>query len=117
LVKYGPYYKIGKTTLGYERPKSIARRMNQIEPRLPFDTIPLAQFQCFLQDMDALERLLHAKFSEKRQQGEWFELSNDDLLWMLYQEEFQFWPLGWETTAVPGIGHDQMPDYGLCGLA
>jgi hypothetical protein len=32
---------------------------------------------------EAHERQLHEHFDEKRKRGEWFELSNDDLAWIV----------------------------------
>jgi Meiotically Up-regulated Gene 113 (MUG113) protein len=92
LLQMGPYYKIGKTIDKAKRPFEIVRRINGIEPNLPYSAEFVMTFDCFLADMDAVERLLHARFADSRMRGEWFMLSHEDRLWLLEQEEIPFWP-------------------------
>jgi hypothetical protein len=115
IIKAGPYYKIGKSSIGWQRPKTVIDRMNGVEPKLPFQADLLAQYQCFFQDMDRIERLLHDRFSDKRHKGEWFELSDADLLWTLEQDEMPFWWVGWNIDILPTIGLKELPEriYGL----
>lgn len=92
LLKMGPYYKIGKTVDLEKRPFEIVGRYNRIEPRLPYDVEFALSFDCFAEDMDAVERRIHEKFSDSRMRGEWFMLSSEDCMWFLEQNEIPFWP-------------------------
>lgn len=70
LLSGGGYYKIGKS-------KNVVTRTSQIMEKLPFK----AEVVCTIQsdDMNATESDLHKRFADKRANGEWFELDNDDV--------------------------------------
>jgi len=70
LLRGGPYYKIGVSN-------DVNRRMEEITPRLPFET----ELVCTIatEDMYELEADLHDHFADKRTNGEWFELSGKDV--------------------------------------
>jgi len=70
LLKAGPYCKIGVSA-------DVSKRIEQLATLPPFDidllhTIPT-------DDMYALESTLHERFADKRKNGEWFELDQDDV--------------------------------------
>ena len=65
-----PYYKIGKTI-------DINARLNQIQPALPFKTKLICTILSNNINKDKL--FLHEKFKDKRTNGEWFDLSNEDI--------------------------------------
>lgn len=69
----GGYYKIGLTN-------DIDRRLAQISPALPF-TVELVH-TIKTDDMVRIEHFLHEKFADKRANGEWFSLSDDDIEWL-----------------------------------
>lgn len=64
------YYKIGRTT----NPKD---RMKTFSVKLPFEV----EYVCVIQtdNMYGLEQILHNRFADKRVNGEWFNLSPDDV--------------------------------------
>lgn len=64
------HYKIGRT-------KSIPDRMNFFRVRLPFRFETVHTFPCV--DMFEAERQLHLIFRDKRQFGEWFNLTDEDV--------------------------------------
>jgi hypothetical protein len=66
--QYG--YKIGKTV-------NIQSRINLFSVKLPFP-IKLINYAWF-DNYSAAEREFHELFSEKRLEGEWFDLSEDDI--------------------------------------
>jgi len=63
-------YKIGKT----KHPKD---RLRTFHVKLPFEV----EYACLIptQNMNDLEHQLHIKYKDKRINGEWFNLSDDDL--------------------------------------
>ena len=67
------YYKIGYS----QRPP---RRRLQISPKLPFDL----RVVCVVESLRAqsLESQLHVRFEDKRLRGEWFNLDDDDLVYI-----------------------------------
>lgn len=65
-----PYYKIGKTI-------DINARLNQIQPALPFKTKLICTIPS--NNINKDELFLHEKFKDKRTNGEWFDLSNEDI--------------------------------------
>lgn len=66
-----PWFKIGITT-------SLKSRIHQIEVSSPF---PIVLIACYdITDTIADERKWHEKFSTKRTRGEWFALSENDVL-------------------------------------
>ena len=70
LLKGGSYHKIGLS-------KDADRRMEEITPKLPFET----ELVCTIatEDMHGLESHLHEQFADKRANGEWFELDRADV--------------------------------------
>jgi hypothetical protein len=70
ILKGGPYYKIGCTT-------SLDRRIKQISPALPFE-VDLAH-AIETEDMYQTEAYLHDRYASKRQNGEWFLLTDKDV--------------------------------------
>jgi len=74
FLRANSYVKIGRTN-------NIDRRMAQIQPRLPFKTQVFHVVET--NDPVKYEHFFHDKFKDKRANGEWFELSDDDLEWIL----------------------------------
>lgn len=74
VLRSGNYYKIGKS-------KHANKRIAAIQTASPFKVVRLARIETL--DMDALERYLHRKFADKRVNGEWFELDDDDFARLL----------------------------------
>ena len=74
-------FKIGKT-------KHIDRRMNVYNVKLPFENKLI--FLIKTADHHQTELAFHRHFSDKRLEGEWFNLTRDDLAWIkkgFYTEE------------------------------
>lgn len=70
LIKSGETYKIGKA-------KRIDDRMSSISPVLPH---PIELIHSIERDeYDALELELHERFADKRLNGEWFALTEQDI--------------------------------------
>lgn len=70
LLKGGGHYKIGKT-------KDFAKRLDQIELQLPWPVEVIHKIET--DDPDGIETYWHKRFSGKRKNGEWFELSDEDV--------------------------------------
>ena len=73
LVRFGKtdYYKIGHTN-------DIDRRINvEIAPKMPEE--PEIIHTIKTKDRFKLESELHKRYADKRKNGEWFELSQDDI--------------------------------------
>jgi len=70
MYKHDRYYKIGRT-------KNPTKRNQQIKLQLPFQ----AEFvhQIYTDDEVWLEQFWHQRFAFKRRNGEWFELSDEDV--------------------------------------
>ena len=66
-------FKIGKT-------KHIDRRMNVFNVKLPFENKLI--FLIKTADHHQTEIAFHQHFSDKRLEGEWFNLTRDDLAWI-----------------------------------
>lgn len=64
------YYKIGRSA-------TPEKRMKKFEVTIPFEVEPVLLIQT--DDMFTLETELHARFSSKRTDGEWFILDKSDL--------------------------------------
>jgi hypothetical protein len=73
VLEGGGYYKIGQAV-------SIDSRIAQFAPKLPFRTHLVHSFK--VADMDQWEQQLHSQFADKRTNGEWFNLDEDDLEWL-----------------------------------
>jgi hypothetical protein len=70
LIKMGDYYKIGRT-------KDWSNRKQAYGLHLP---LPYEEIVIFpTNDMHAHERQLHQAFQDKRMNGEWFRLTEDDV--------------------------------------
>jgi len=67
----GGFFKIGKST-------DFKRRKSSLNLHLPvgYEVIHTINTQ----DIDRLERELHARFASKRMQGEWFDLTEEDVV-------------------------------------
>jgi hypothetical protein len=70
LLKAGPYYKIGKA-------KDLGQRVNQIRLQLPYPVEILHSIET--DDSSGIENYWHKRFSDKRANGEWFLLTDDDV--------------------------------------
>lgn len=57
--------------------KNYSERTKQISTKLPFEVETVKVFKT--KDMYSLEKKLHDFYKEKRLNGEWFELNNEDL--------------------------------------
>lgn len=63
-------YKIGKS-------KSAVDRIESLSVKLPFAVEPVCVIAS--DDMNGLEKQLHERFQDKRVNGEWFALTNEDV--------------------------------------
>lgn len=70
LLKGDQYYKIGVTL-------DMDNRLGQISPQLPFPIKII--FSAKVLDRYGIEKFLHSYFDEKRTNGEWFRLDNEDV--------------------------------------
>jgi len=70
LLHGGGYFKIGKTI-------DLSVRNRQIGLQLPFEVTLVHAIST--NDIDELERYWHTRFRTKRLNGEWFNLSNEDV--------------------------------------
>lgn len=68
----GSIYKIGMTT---RQPEA---RLMEFTPKLPFKTNVVCIYQC--PDVAAEEKYLHGEFADKRVLGEWFRLTDKDIV-------------------------------------
>lgn len=70
LLRSGKHYKIGRTN-------AAGRRLRELAIQLPAkpDTVLVIETD----DPEGIEQYWHQRFSEKRQGGEWFALSSDDV--------------------------------------
>jgi hypothetical protein len=70
LLRSGPHYKIGKT-------KDFDSRLGQIKLQLPFDVEVVHKIET--DDPTGIESYWHRRFMSKRDNGEWFSLSVEDV--------------------------------------
>lgn len=70
LMKSGRYYKIGRTN-------AVGRRERELAIQLP--EAPKAVHSIKTDDPVGIEEYWHKRFSSRRKNGEWFELSADDV--------------------------------------
>lgn len=70
LLKAGPYYKIGKTL-------DFASRVRDIKLQLPFDVEVVHKIET--DDPSGIEAYWHRRFAKRRENGEWFRLSEVDV--------------------------------------
>lgn len=73
VLEGGGYHKIGRTT-------NLDGRMKQIVSKLPFEVTLLYKI-FYPEQLPGVERGLHEKFADKRVNGEWFKLDEEDLEW------------------------------------
>lgn len=77
VLKSKSGYKIGRT-------RNIEARMGSFNVQLPFPFKLIHSFP--VDDMVAVERELHTMFADCRLNGEWFNLSPDQVEWLLAQK-------------------------------
>jgi len=70
LAKFGKYYKIGRTS-------AVGRREYELAIQLPEKLTLLHQIKT--DDPAGIESYWHTRFSDKRQNGEWFALTREDI--------------------------------------
>jgi Meiotically Up-regulated Gene 113 (MUG113) protein len=70
LIQMGKFFKIGRTN-------DFLRRGREIAIQLPEKAIMVHFFQT--DDPSGIESYWHRRFSEKRREGEWFELNSKDV--------------------------------------
>ena len=70
LLRSGTHYKIGKT-------RDLESRIDQIRLQLPWPVEVVHKIET--DDPDGIETYWHKRFSEKRENGEWFDLTSDDV--------------------------------------
>jgi hypothetical protein len=70
LMKSGRFYKIGKTN-------HVGRRERELSIQLPEHTKTVHEIKT--DDPDGIEAYWHKRFEAKRKNGEWFELSKEDV--------------------------------------
>ncbi len=70
MLRSGPHYKIGKT-------RDLNGRLDQIKLQLPWPVEVVHTIET--DDPDGIESYWHKRFSEKRENGEWFNLTRDDV--------------------------------------
>jgi hypothetical protein len=75
IIKGGAHFKIGMTT------GNSMDRLRSLQTAAPF---PLTLIHEILSDKPGeLEAWLHQKFAPQRHHGEWFNLSENDLAWLM----------------------------------
>jgi len=74
VVEGGGYYKIGLSN-------DVDRRLTQLAVQPPFELTVIHIIET--DDMFGLEAELHEVFTDKRVRGEWFELDEEDIEWLL----------------------------------
>ncbi len=70
LIKSGRYYKIGRSN-------NLGRRSYEIALQLPEKAELVHSFET--DDPPGIERYWHGRFADRRQNGEWFDLSKTDV--------------------------------------
>lgn len=70
ILQAGPFYKIGLT-------RDLDQRRRTVELQLPFPASIV--FSVHVDDMFTHERQFHELFADKRMNGEWFDLTDEDL--------------------------------------
>jgi hypothetical protein len=69
-MKSGRFYKIGKS-------RNVERRNYELGIKLPEELKILHKIRT--DDPIGIEAYWHNRFKDKRKQGEWFDLSNEDI--------------------------------------
>ena len=80
LIYGGGYYKIGLTT-------NLPVRHKQIGAKLPFKSEVIHAITT--SDIFGLERYWHNRFAHKRAEGEWFNLSSEDVADFCSQDQME----------------------------
>jgi hypothetical protein len=70
LMKSGPHYKIGRTN-------SVGRRTSELAIKIPIPPKTIHHIE--IDDPIGIEAYWHKRFAEKRGEGEWFNLSAEDV--------------------------------------
>ena len=70
LLRAGPFYKIGKAS-------DFDRRLRQIKLQLPYPVEVVHTIACA--DISHVETLWHKRFASRRQTGEWFVLTDEEV--------------------------------------
>jgi hypothetical protein len=70
LLKAGPFYKIGKS-------QNFEKRLSQIKLQLPYPVEVIHVFKT--RNMGEVETHWHRRFKDKRANGEWFVLTDEDV--------------------------------------
>lgn len=70
LMKSGKYYKIGRTN-------SVGRRERELSIQLPDRAVEIHKIKT--DDPVGVEKYWHQRFESKRKNGEWFDLSREDI--------------------------------------
>ena len=73
ILQAGPYFKIGYS-------KNVDKRIERLATLPPFDMELIHTIRT--DNMDTLEKYLHERFDDKRKNGEWFELDEEDIAWL-----------------------------------
>lgn len=73
ILQAGPFFKIGYS-------KDVDKRVSQLSTLPPFDLDLL--FVIYAKNAPSLETALHKRFADKRKNGEWFELDEEDVTWL-----------------------------------
>jgi len=74
LMQSGPFYKIGVS-------HQVESRLEQLMTQPPFDIELICTIET--ENMHALEKRLHKRFDAKRKNGEWFELEEIDVEYIM----------------------------------
>lgn len=74
LLRGGGYCKIGLS-------EHVEQRLEQISPKLPFPVKLIHAIKT--NDMVWLESYLHSVFSSRHVNGEWFELDEEEIRWLM----------------------------------
>lgn len=74
VLQMGNHFKIGKS-------KRVDSRIREFSPKLPLPVTVVTTFLC--KNYSQAESNLHLKFADKRTNGEWFALEQEDIEWLL----------------------------------
>lgn len=78
LLKAGPFYKIGKTT-------DIKKRLQHIKLQLPYSVSLIHSI--YTHDISRVETDWHRRFVHQRTNGEWFTLSDSEVMQFCAQSQ------------------------------